>query len=213
MKRFLTSIPRQKILDTDDAAFPYIPVEADELLYKPVPFPVLALMNACVSAGDKVALIALRLDPRSENDLSEVNFRALSESAAELCAEKGAEFEIIDFRVPNDETITTQLSIFGKLIEKFSTGDEVFADLTYGTKPQMLSQFFALNFVSEALEGASVVKVVYGSLDFSAAPGTNRKRIYDITPLFMMNRIVNRLGEFGHPDPVDAIRKLLETDN
>lgn len=209
-KKYLTSIARQKIIDTPDAGFPYQPVGSEELMYEPTSFPILALMNASLNEGDRASLISLRLNPVNSSDLSEINFNKLSEEAERLCKSKGTTLNIVDFRVSNDETINAQLNLFSRLISEFENGDNVFADLTYGTKPQMLSQLFALNYISEALKDASVGRVVYGSLDFTVVPGTNRKRIYDITPLFMMNRIVNRLGEFGHPDPANAVKKILD---
>ena len=71
---------------------------------------------------------------------------------------------------------------------------EIFADITYGYKPEILSLFCALRFVEEFRE-ANVQYIVYGKVEFNK--NTNEKEhpmLYDITSLYYLFKLIGTIG-------------------
>lgn len=208
-KKFIATAARQSL----DTLGYYEAVNNPSLEY-PVTnsFPILAVMNAYVNAGDNVELIVVRMNPDDEQgkETAHMNTENMKSASRALCAEKSAaSFTATDFIVKDDEQIDTHLYMFENLIGMIHSGDCIFFDVTYGTKTQMLALTMAINYAYQAVPGANVGCVVYGNFNFQ----TKVKRLYDITSLFLMNQIVNKLGESGYPNPSDIIRKLIHSES
>lgn len=207
-KKFIATAARQR-LDTPGY---YEAVNNPSLEYSVAnSFPILAAMNAYVNAGDYVELIVIRMNPDDEQgrETARLNTENMKSVCKVLCEKKAvASFIATDFVVKDDEQIDTHLYMFENLIGMISDGDCIFFDVTYGTKTQMLALVMAINYAYQAVPGANVGCVVYGNYNFQ----TKAKRIYDITSLFLMNQIVNKLGESGHRNPSDIIRQLIHSE-
>lgn len=207
-KKFIATAARQRL----DSPGYYEAVNNPTLSY-PVDnsFPILAAMNGYVKAGDDVELIIVRMNPDDEQgrETARLNTENMKSACKALCEEKSAaSFTATDFIVKDDEQIDTHLDMFEKLIGMIHSGDSVFFDVTYGTKTQMLALVMAINYAYQAVPGADVGCVVYGNYNFQ----TKVKKMYDITSLFLMNQIVNKLGESRHPNPSDIIRQLIHSE-
>lgn len=206
IKKFITTAARQEV--SGSPGF-YEAVNNPELKYEVNnSYPVLPMINAYVEEGDAVELIIVRMVPEDEKGkaTAKENFDAIEVLVTELCMQKKAFFlGVKDFEVPDDEQIDTHLNIFERLIGMITGNDRVFVDVTYGTKTQMLALVLAINYVYQAVPGAKVECVVYGNYNFQS----KQKKIYDITALFLMNQIVNRLSVVRHSDPIQAIRNII----
>lgn len=205
VKKFISTAARQRV----NSQGYYEAVDSPRLQYEVEnSYPILAPINGYVEEGDEVELIIVRMLPNDEVGaaIALENSRSMGEHARELCRQKGACLrEIHDLVVPDDEGLDTQLNIFESLISMVKTGDRIFVDLTFGTKTQMLAQTLAINYAYQAVPGATVECVVYGNLNFQ----TGKKRIYDVTALFLMDQIVNRIAAIHLPDPAGAIRMII----
>lgn len=205
VKKFISTAARQRV----DSRGYYEAVDAPRLQYEVEnSYPILAPINGYVEEGDEVELIIVRMLPNDQVGAAVAleNSRKMEEHARELFKQKGACLrEIHDIIVPDDERLDTQLDIFDSLISMVESGDRIFIDLTFGTKTQMLAQTLAINYAYQAVPGATVECVVYGNLNFQ----TGKKRIYDVTALFLMNQIVNRIAAIHLPDPAKAIRMII----
>ena len=211
MKRFLATSPRQKV--TGDLI--YEPVECEYLRYdKPNCFPILCVMNACLEAGDEAELIVITAkddsgtldkDGNPADYWCGLNFDLLSREAAALACEKGASLKTTRLEIPFRETTSSHLDNFRRLIRLFHTDDQVYADVTYGSKPGLMPLWIALNFAQKNVDDLSVETIVYGL----RLHGTDRQELYDVTRLFIMDQIVSQLGAMNTADPAAVIEKLL----
>lgn len=101
--------------------------------------------------------------------------------------------------------IDTQLSLFSDIIEKVTDNEEIFACITYGTKPTPIVINMALNYAYRIKKGVSIGCIVYGRYLHEGRPGI----LYDTTALFYMESVVNKVAEMKVRDPEKAIRAML----
>lgn len=199
MKKLISVAALQRL--DDDGLF-YQHVGASDLDYPaPNSYPVLAQLNAYAEAGDNLQLLVLVTE---EDDVSWQNFELMKEKARALCAEKGASCEARAIFVPNSDAPQDQLMNFEKLINCLDENDELYSDITYGTKTNAIVQLLVLNF-GQRIKSCRIKSVVYGNKDFKK----QTKRIYDITSLILMDQLVNELSRLGGSDPLGAIRAVL----
>lgn len=217
IKKFIATAARQKVSASPKNSVPNTPgyyeaVNNPELRYDvPNSYPVLPMIHAYVEAGDEVELIIIRMEPEDVEGRATAKENAdnMERLARELCKTKNAaSFRIVDFTVPDDEQIDTHLNIFERLIGEINGEDRIYVDVTYGTKTQMLALVLAVNYTYQAVPDAQVACVVYGNYNFQ----THAKKIYDITLLFLMDQIVNRVAAIRHPEPARVIRTILAHD-
>ena len=209
IKKFIATAARQKVSNSPGY---YEAVNNPDLRYDiPNSYPVLPMIHAYVEPGDEVELIIIRMEPEDEQGraTAKENAETMERLARELSETKNASsFRTVDFTVPDDEQIDTHLNIFERLISEINGEDCIYVDVTYGTKTQMLALVLAVNYTYQAVPGAQVACVVYGNYNFQ----TYAKKIYDITLLFLMDQIVNRVAAIRHPDPARVIRTILDHD-
>lgn len=210
-KLFVTTAARQR-LDTPDSF--YEPVNNPKLLYEyPNAYPILSAVNGYVDEGDQVELLVIRMDPADTEGKETAfrNFQTVCTLVKELCQKKKAEFSFRELIVPDDESISTHFSMFERLIEVVAAEKcRIYMDLTYGTKPQMIPLFMTMNFVYQSKSGSDAEMMIYGNYNFQ----TKQKKIYDVTPLCIMDQIVNKLGARNIPadQTIEVIKSLISTD-
>lgn len=209
MKKFITTAPRQAVVP-EMTGRPetecYRAVDNPLLQYDvPACFPLLPLINAYVVLGDCFEVFILTA--QYENCYR--NFDYLKAEIETISRQIGASCIVTMIEIPFDETITTHLDTFRKLIEQAEPRDIFYADITYGTKPTPMIEIMALNYAYRVCDNVSVECVVYGEKDFQSG----KKRIFDVTSLFFMDQIVNELAKSRNKDPLKAIKGLLQINN
>ena len=203
MKKFFTIIPLQMSGQLD--AYHYEPVGNSrlELEESKISFPILTALNGYVQAGEEVRIIAVASDVEATVE----NRRIFEEQLSALRERKG-------FLLPNgveyilnpdDERTAAHAALFQKLIGYAEDGDELFACMTYGTKPMSMVLTMAVQYAYRVKENASISCVVYGAV--------NRKiqsaKVYDVTALLQMDELVRVLAEARVPDPKQVIDRML----
>jgi hypothetical protein len=205
-KTFIATIPFQgKDKDRNDMLKPvtYTPAGNSRLAYGATRFPIIPLINGYAERGDRVRVIAILTD----GDNFKHNYEAyFVPEITELATKNGYAFDGIEIlRTPNKEDIDTQLALFADIISKIGDGEELFACITFGTKPTPIVQTMALNYAYKLKKDTSVGCVVYGLFRHGNLVGD----IFDTTALFYMDSIVNKLAEMKAPHPEKAIRAML----
>ena len=92
----------------------------------------------------------------------------------------------------------------GRLIDAIGDNAEIIADITFGSKPFPFVLLCAINF-TEMFKGASLLYLVYSSVDWSAGPPPCNPMIYDITPVYYLQKVI---GAMENRNPETA-RKML----
>ena len=171
-------------------------------------FPILAAVNGYIEQGEEFRLFAVAAD--SEDGRR--NCSVLQDELESLCREKNCpcpQIEVIS--APSDERVASHVAVFQKLIDCVDDDDELFACITYGTKPLSQAVLLAIQYAYRVKKNASISCVVYGQIDRSKGkePELWTAHIYDETALIQLGEIVRVLAERGTADPKTAINTIL----
>lgn len=207
MKKFITVIPLQ--VQGQLRQYCYQAVGNTRLQMEGViSFPILAAVNGYVEPGESFRLLAIATDSEDGRRNCEV----LQGELEELCRAKGCpcpQIEVI--AAPGDERVASHVAVFQKLIDCVEDDDELFACITYGTKPLSQAVLLAVQYAYRVKKNASISCIVYGQIDRSkgSAPELWTAQIYDETALVQLGEIVRVLAERGTADPRAALRAIL----
>lgn len=138
--------------------------------------------------------------------------RALQNELEELCKAKNCPCPTIDvIAAPSDERVVSHVAVFQKLIDCVEDDDELFACITYGTKPLSQAVLLAVQYAYRIKKNASISCVVYGQIDRSKGrnPESWTAQAYDETALLQLGEVVRVLAERGATDPKAAINTIL----
>ena len=152
-----------------------------------------------------IALVAKTAD-------GERNLRVLRDQMRKLCAQKGyVEPEIVEVELKEGDEVATHVETFQKLIDQVDDDDELFACVTYGTKPLSQAVLMAVQYAYRIKRNTSISCIVYGSIDRSQSsdPAEWTGAVYDETALIQLDEIVRLLAERGVANPRESIRQIL----
>jgi len=187
-------------------AVTYPPHGNSRLQYGETRFPIIPVINGYAQEGDAIRIIVILTD--GENFQHNYNTYFVPEVEA-LVEKKNLQltgFEII--RTPDREDIDTQLRLFRDINDKIRDNEELYACITYGTKPTPIIESMALNYAVQNKTNTTVGCIVYGRYFHDDINCNNG--IYDTTALFRMDRIVNELAKKKVKNPERAIRLMLD---
>lgn len=204
MKKFITYIPMQ--VGNNLLKGKYISDGNSKLNTDfEVTFPIECAINGYCENNEKIMLIALMENGNA--DCAE-NLNLMKSNIEKITSQKNAEVIINKVYISPKETAKNHLITFKNLISFFEDGDELYACITFGTKPTPIIEMMALNFAYKNLKNVTIGSIVYGKV--------NRKHnepvsyyIYDITALFFMNNIVDTLSALNAEDAYSKIEKIL----
>ena len=201
MKRFFMVTPQQP---ENGLKLQRYEVAGNSLLsYDETHFPIIPMMNGYVDPGDSILIHTITYDsPHCAR-----NLEVLREEIANLAEKRGFTFELESIEVPFDDSVQAVMRAFQLLIERVEDDDELYACITFGSKPMPIMLTMALRYAYQIKTNASIECVVYGQLDHSKNPPT--ARIYDVTALIKLDEIVRILGEKGVSEPESFIGAIL----
>ena len=167
----------------------------------PTSFPILSAVNGYVESGETIEIITIV----SDYDNAKYNYELFKEEVSQLSRNKGFNYTMKAVSSPYDNSINTELELFGKLIDCTSDDDTLFACITYGSKPFPLVQIMALNYAYRIRKNVSIGCIVYGAKDHN----NGNMEVYDITSLLYIDEAVRLMAEQKIENPTDMIKNLL----
>lgn len=208
MKKFFTNVPLQ--VKGNLAKYVYTPVGNDKLrMNEPTSFPILTAVNGYVEGGEEFRIIAVA--PQTEDGRR--NLGELQDEVRSLCERRGFScshgVELVE--APKDERAFSQVATFQHLIDYAEDNDELFACMTFGTKPLSKVLLMAVQYAYRLKKNTSLSGVVYGQVDRSGGsdPSLWKAYVYDETALYHVDEIVRMLAERGVTDPKATIDHIL----
>ena len=181
----------------------YAPVDNPDLAFGETCFPVLPLVNAYIEDGEPFKIVAVVYDiPNCHANLAQ-----MKDEIARLCAEKGAEPEYDEIVVPFDNSIPAVLNVYRELIKRVEDGDELYADITFGSKPMPIVIIMALQFAYRTKKDVSIEGVTYGAIEFHLP--SQPKVIYDVTALVQLDELVRLMADSDVADPAGIIGQII----
>ena len=201
MKKYLLVTPQ---LPADMLAeHIYEPADNQELACGSTHFPAIPLISALTEKGDDIKVISVTYDTPNCHR----NLRLLEEEVSKACSAKGASYGLESIEVPFDDSIKAILNVYQQLIARVEDGDELYADITYGSKPMPIVLTMALQYAYRTKENVSIECVTYGQI--SHHKETKDAKIYDVTALVQLDEIVRLMADGNVSDPASVIDRII----
>lgn len=166
-------------------------------------FPILTAVNGYAEPGEDIRLIAVMTDTedgRRNCETFRAEFDALCQARGFTCS-RGVEV----IPVEQDERVSTHIATFQTLIDHVEDKDELFACMTFGTKPLSTAVQMALQYAYRVKNNASISCIVYGQINRSEGIAS----VYDMTALIQLDEIVRVLAERKVQDPKAVLDRIL----
>ena len=204
MKKFFATVPLQK--EEQLKHFVYAAQGNSRLsMDEATRFPIIPAINGYVTQGEPFRVIAVVQD----NGDAERNYGYLCEELHALCERKGLLYPdrgVERVTGPADQCVSSNVDTFQALIDLVEDDDELFACVTYGTKPMSMALLTAVRYAYRLKRNTTVSCVVYGEVDRG---GDWKAKIYDETALVQLDEITRMLAERGDAHPKESIRAIL----
>lgn len=206
MKKFITVIPLQ--VKGQLECYRYEAVGNDRLsMEEATSFPILTAVQGYVEPGENSQVIAVVIDTES----GRVNLSVLEQQLQALADHCGIPCpELVTVEIPEDEAVATHAATFRKLIDHLDDDDELFACLTFGTKPLSEAVRMAVQYAYRVKRNASISCIVYGQI---IRPDDDRThwygRVHDETALLRLDEIVRLLADQGVENPGAVLDTLM----
>lgn len=186
MKKFIVFSPQQAKLEKVD----YEAMDNSKLKYGTTAFPIIPAINGYLKEGEEFEILAIV----AEYDNTRRNFEKLKEELKELFEKKNIPYDeqkhLKEITIPYDDGTDTQLLLFRKLVDKMDNGDEIYACITYGSKPAEIVELMMLRYIRQIKKNAYIGCIVYGHKEWGEPKG----RIYDVTALVHLDDIIQMAG-------------------
>lgn len=204
MKKFFTAIPLQKQGQLHDHIYQSMgsrKLQCDTA----IAFPILAAVSGYTQPGEEIRVIAVVTD----NDDARRNLGIFQAELDTICQKGGFSCPngVETVAVPQDEQVSVHIGTFQKLIDLVEDDDELFACMTFGTKPLAQAMLLAVQYAYRVKSNASISCIVYGQIDRSQ--GDEKANVYDMTALVQMDEIVHLLAQRGVQDPKSVIDTMM----
>ncbi len=199
MKKFIATSPFQEKLSKYKYAS-----DNPKLFYDcETSYPIIPVIANSAEEGEKVKILSIVAD----FDAAKRNEDGFKQELENLSKAKNFSYEIQELLIPFEESTDKNIELFGNLIESISDGDELNADITYGSKLMSVVTMMSLNYGYKLRKDVSIGHLVYGEVKWKEGIA----RIHDASALFFMNTTVFNLAQSHIEDPVKVIRYMLET--
>lgn len=209
MKKFFTNIPLQK--ENDLREFIYEPRGNERLRMEgATSFPIIPAISAYAVPGEEFRVIAVV----QNNEDARRNLGILEKELETLCTSKGLVFPAKGVECipgPNSQIVAENIETFQNLIDFTEDGDELFACITYGTKPMSMALLTVLRYAYRIKSNVSVSCIVYGEIDRSGGkdPKAWRAYLYDETALIQLDEVTRMLANHKVRNPEAVIARML----
>ena len=203
MKRFISTIPIQPkgaLYKTN-----YLLKEDNALLKtdRTTMFPILIPLENSVSEGEKIIVTVILIDRPNVS----YNYDLFKEELEELSKLKKFTYEIAEVRTPDTEIAKNHLELFKNISALFadSKDEELYACITYGTKPMPMLLMMALTFAYKLCDSFTIEAIVYGGFEHTL----KQSFIYDVSSMFYLNSAVNNMANLDIEDPLKIIDEFI----
>jgi hypothetical protein len=171
-----------------------------------VRYPVNGILAKTLKKGGKVKIILLLVT--GGNSCCAENAEIFKAELADINAKIGAELSYAPpVEIPFLPVKATYNQLLIDFTERIPKGAEIYADITYGAKPEILSLLCALCF-AENFCGAAIEYLAYGKVEFN--PATKKLEhpiIFDLSSLYYLFKLI---GSIEAPDSESASKVLKE---
>lgn len=201
MKKFIFASPHQ-IPEKFNKGI-YHAVDNEKLSYdKETHFPIINVINGYADENDSIEVVAVVSDYSN----AKTNYKTFLDELDVVAEKKNLKVRLTPVEIPYGDELDIQLEMFSQLIDCVGDDDELFCDITYGSKVMSQILTMAVNYGYRIHSNVTLGCIVYGGKNFN----DEVMKIYDITSLNYMDEIVRMFAENKVKNPTDKIKELLK---
>jgi hypothetical protein len=191
MKVVVCTVPYMPPYAVQAAVYPVDGNKAIEY-NKPVRSPVNAVLAKTMKKGEELRVIYIMAI--GKNSFCEDNKKIFIEELESINTEIGAVLSYDTVEIASVPSKQMYNKLISDLADKIPENAELYTDITYGYKTEILSLFCALRFVEE-FRGAVVQYFIYGHRDKDKE---DRKKadyqLFDVTSLYYLFQLIGSIG-------------------
>ena len=195
MKHVIITVP----LKEPEGVYPLIyPVDGNKAIEydKPVRCPINGILAKTLKKDEPVKVIYIMAVGKTSK--CEKNKAIFIEELEAINANVGAKLDYDTIEFDFDATKQTYNKLLLDLADKIGHDSEIFADITYGHKTEVLSLFCAFSYVEEFHE-TIVERIYYGKAEFERNEAKRKteakyQKILDITSLYHLIKLIGSMG-------------------
>ena len=203
MKTVIITVPMRPGREIEAVQYP-VDGNKDIEYKKPVCCPINGLLAKTLKKDEQVKVIYILTT--GENSECEQNKNTYTVELEGINREIGAVINYDTIEIGFEPTKKTYNKLITDLAEKIPDNAEVYADTTFGFKPETLSLFCALRFVEE-FRDAIVQYIVYGKVEFNKETRKPEKpMLYDITSLYYLFKLMGSMGASSAETAMETLK-------
>jgi hypothetical protein len=203
MKTVIITLPMKPPHEVEAIQYPMDGNKAVEY-ENPVRCPINGVLAKTLKKDEKVKVIYILTT--GENSECGMNKSSYIEELDGINIEIGAKISYDTVEIDFEPTKKTYNKLITDLAEKIPDNTEIYADTTFGFKPETLSLFCALRFVEEFRE-AVVQYIVYGKVEFNKETRKPEKpMLYDITSLYYLFKLMGSMGASTAENAMETLK-------
>jgi hypothetical protein len=171
-----------------------------------VRYPLNGILSKVLKKGEKVKIILLLVT--GGNSCCEENAGIFRAELAKINEKIGADLSYApSIEIPFLPVKATYNQLLVDFTERIPKGAEIYADITYGAKPEILSLLCAFCFVENFCD-AAIGYLAYGKVEFNpVTKELEHPMIFDLSSLYYLFKLI---GSMEAPDLESASRVLKE---
>lgn len=200
MKKVYTMLPQQ------DTKYTFYG-NSERQLYKncqeKVKYAIEAYLSDVIKEGEEFKLIVI---DSFKSEKSEMRFNELKDNVTTKYNDKVI---VEKLHLNLTENTDSQVNLFKGVYKTFEENDEVYFDITFGLKPNPISVMIALNYGVNFIKNFTVKRIVYAYYTFGA-PEDYVHPFINVTSLFYMNQLIEKMGQMGVKDPTTFIDMFIK---
>ena len=206
MKKFITAVPLQPEGKLEEYCYAAVGNQRLKMQEK-TSFPIITAIQGYVQKDEQSEVIAVQVD----SDNARCNYEKLKQELQEISTKVGIPCPVLRrIIVPEEESVATHANTFRKLIDYLEDQDELFACLTYGTKPLSEAIRMSVQYAYRVKTNVSISCVLYGQI---IRPGRDPSewygQVYDETALLRLDEMVHLMANHGIKNPDMILDNLL----
>ncbi len=121
-------------------------------------------------------------------------------------------YEIETIETPYNEKPDTQVRLLFQLIQKLkhAVDEDVYVDLSFGSKPIPIVMNMALTYAYQHGDGILPKCMSYAQFEYD---GKNISKLYDVTSLLFLQSAIINLEKSDLENPIETIQKMMHFDD
>ena len=203
MKTIIITAPMKPPHEVYATRYPMGGNKAIEYEY-PVRCPINSILAKSLKKDEQIKVIYILTT--GENSLCEQNRQVFIDELENINKKIGAVLSYDTIEIDFEATKQTYNKMITDLADKIPENAELYTDITFGYKPEILSLFCALRFVEEFRE-AIVKYIVYGKVEFNKETRMPEKpMLYDITSLYYLFKLMGTMGASNAENAMETLK-------